>query len=85
VNLTAVVDSTNHHRWTFTATATEGTATPSVVSYTWDFGDDTGEVRTSGNITSHVYTDDGIMIVTVTVRTADNRTGVGRAEIRVLP
>jgi PKD domain-containing protein/Big-like domain-containing protein len=85
VNLTAVADPANDHRWTFTATATEGTAAPSVQSYTWDFGDDSGEVRTSGNITSHVYTDDGIMQVTVTVRTADGRTGVGRTEIRVLP
>jgi hypothetical protein len=85
VNLTAVADTTNHHRWTFTATATDGTAPASVQSYTWDFDDDTGEVTTSGNITSHVYTDDGIMVVTVTVRTTDGRTGVGRTEIRVLP
>jgi hypothetical protein len=85
VNLTGVADTTNPRRWTFTATATEGTATPSIQSYTWDFGDDTGEVTTSGNVTSHVYTDDGIMVVTVTVRTADGRTGVGRMEIRVLP
>jgi adhesin/invasin len=85
VNLTAVVDPLNPRRWTFTATALEGTATPSVQSYTWDFGDDTEEVTTSGSITSHVYTAQGIMEVTVTVRTVDGRTGVGRTEIRVVP
>lgn len=80
---TAIVGA---QRCTFTATATgggEGTTNAAIQSYTWDFGDDTSDVTTSGNVTSHVYTASGTFTVTVTARTADGRTGVGRTEVLI--
>jgi hypothetical protein len=71
-------------RCTFTATATgggEGTTNAPIQSYTWDFGDDSDDVTTSGNITAHVYTAAGTYTVTVTVRTVDGRTATGRTQI----
>jgi PKD repeat protein len=72
-------------RWTFTATPLEGSADAKakVTSYTWDFGDDSDEVTTSGNATSHVYTTEGTKVVTVTIRTQDGRTATAREEIIV--
>jgi adhesin/invasin len=70
---------------TFTATATGGgdggTGNAAIQSYTWDFGDGSNEVTTSGNITSHVFTSEGAKTVRVTARTADGRTATGRLEI----
>lgn len=72
-------------RWTFTANVTPATGGADMVeSYTWDFGDGTS-ATTSGNQTAHVYGpgSNGRKTVTVTVRTTDGRTGVGRTEIIV--
>jgi adhesin/invasin len=70
---------------TFTATATGGgeggTGNAAIRTYTWDFGDGTDEVTTSGNVTSHVYTSEGGKVVTVEVETADGRTATGRTEV----
>lgn len=77
-------------RWEFTATATGGgdggTGNAAIQSYEWDFGDDSDDVTTSGNITAHVYKTEltaQAYTVTVTVRTADGRTATGRTEILV--
>lgn len=75
-------------RWTFTAEVTgggEGTATASIESYTWDFGDGQGAV-TSGKSTAHVYatkTGPEKYTVTVTVKATDGRTAKGQTEILV--
>ena len=57
----APVPQESSRRWTFTAAATGGeTAEPAVQfsRMSWDFGDDSDEVDdVSGNITTHVYTD----------------------------
>jgi PKD repeat protein len=55
---------------TFTATVTPSTEL--IESYTWDFGDGT-TVTTSGNVTTHVYTSNGVKRATVTVKAADGR------------
>ena len=74
-------------RWTFAATAAGGGegATPAPIqSYTWHFGDDTEDVTTSGSSTTHIYnvsTTGARYTVTVTARTVDGRTAVGRTEI----
>lgn len=76
--------TTTGQRCTFTATVTgggEGTTTAPIQSYTWNFGDDSDEVTTSGNTASHVYTTSGTFTVTVTVRTVDGRTATGRTDI----
>ena len=73
-----------NRRCTFTATVTgggEGTTTAPIQSYTWDFGDGSDDVTTSGNITAHVYSAAGTYTVTVTVRTVDGRTATGRTQI----
>jgi PKD domain-containing protein/Big-like domain-containing protein len=80
---TATVPS---RRCTFTATVTgggEGTTTAPIQSYTWDFGDSSDEVTTSGNTIAHVYTGPGTFKVTVTVRTVDGRTANGTTQILV--
>jgi hypothetical protein len=73
-----------NRRCTFTATVTgggEGTTAAPIQSYTWDFGDGSDELTTSGNTTAHVYTAAGTYTVTVTVRTVDGRTATGRTQI----
>lgn len=74
-------------RCTFTATATGGgdggTGNAAIASYEWDFGDDGDDITTSGNATSHVYTSNGTFTVTVTVRTVDGRTAVGRTQVLI--
>ena len=73
-----------NRRCTFTATVTgggEGTTNAPIQSYTWDFGDGSDDVTTSGNITAHVYSAAGTYTVTVTVRTIDGRTAIGRTQI----
>jgi hypothetical protein len=73
-----------NRRCTFTATVTgggEGTTNAPIQSYTWDFGDGSDDVTTSGNITAHVYSAAGTYTVTVTVRTVDGRTAIGRTQI----
>ena len=65
----------------FTATVTPATGGADMVeSYTWHFGDDSDDVTTSGNITTHVYRTNGPKVATVTVRTTDGRTATARAE-----
>jgi hypothetical protein len=95
VRLTAAKEAatSNGQRWTFTATVTgggEGTTNVPVESYRWNFGDGTEEVTTSSNEVVHIYNNDNIndpqqRTVTVTVRTQDGRTAVGRTEILVDP
>ena len=67
---------------TFVAAVT-GAAATEIESYTWDFGDGSASVTTSGASTTHAYTRSGRIAVTVTVRTTDGRTGTGRTEIIV--
>ena len=75
----------NGQLWTF-VTAVLPATTP-ITSYTWDFGDGTAPVVTSGGTTTHVYTGgvnaNGTKIVTVTARAQDGRTVDGRVEIIV--
>jgi len=71
-------------RCTFTATVTgggEGTATALIQSYTWEFGDNSDDVTTSGNTIAHVYGAAGTFTVRVTVQTVDGKSGTGRTEI----
>jgi hypothetical protein len=71
-------------RCTFTATATgggEGTANTPIQSYTWNFGDGSDEVTTSGNVTAHVYSSLGTYVVTVTAKAQDGRSATGRTEV----
>jgi len=85
--------TSNGQRFTFTATVTgggEGTTNAPIESYRWDFGDGTPEVTTSSNETAHIYENDNEndpqrRTVTVTARTQDGRTAVGRTEILVDP
>ena len=73
-------------RCAFTATVTgggDGATNAPIQSYTWDFGDDSSDITTSGNAIAHVYTEEGTFTVTVTVRTADGRTATGRTEVLV--
>lgn len=75
-----------NQRWTFVAEVSGGgdggTGTAIVESYSWDFGDGT-TATTNGKQTSHVYTERGTKVVTVTARTADGRTVSAREEIVV--
>jgi hypothetical protein len=84
---TCAVGTAAGQRCTFTATATGGgeggTGNAAIESYEWDFGDDTDDIRTSGNATSHVYTSNGTFTVTVTVRTVDGRSAVGRTQVLI--
>jgi adhesin/invasin len=83
VNITVTQGTgANVRLFTFTANVTPAAAAELVESYTWDFDDGT-KVVTTGNTTSHLYTQSGRYIVTVTVRTTDGRTGNGRTEIVV--
>ena len=83
VNITVTQGTgANVKLFTFTANVTPAAAAELVESYTWDFDDGT-KVVTTGNTTSHMYTQSGRYIVTVTVRTTDGRTGNGRTEIVV--
>lgn len=74
-------------RCTFTATATGGgeggTGNAAIESYEWDFGDGSDDLTTSGNIVAHAFTQNGTFIVTVTVRTVDGRTAVGRTQVLI--
>jgi adhesin/invasin len=90
VAATAGTATDDGQRWEFTATATGGgeggTGNAAIQSYTWDFGDDSSDVTTSGNVTAHIYETESsaqTYTVTVTVRTADGRTATGRTEILV--
>jgi hypothetical protein len=77
---TAGTQGSNCQRWEFTATPTPSTTT--VQSYRWDF-DDGSSATTSGNRTSHVYTESGRQVVTVEAKTPDGRTATAREEIIV--
>ncbi len=93
VRLTAAKEpvTSNGQRWTFTATVTgggEGTTNAPIESYRWNFGDGTAEVTTSFPEVAHIYVNDNLndpqqRSVTVTARTQDGRTAVGRTEILV--
>ena len=90
VSGTAGTATTTAQRWEFTATSTGGgdggTGNAPIQSYSWDFGDDSEDVTTSGNVTAHVYETELTAqpyTVTVTVRTVDGRTATGRTEILV--
>jgi hypothetical protein len=79
--------STTGSRCTFTATTSgggeTGTGDAAIQSYTWNFGDNSDDVTTSGRSTAHVYTSNGTFVVTVTVRTTDSRSAVGRTEVLI--
>jgi PKD repeat protein len=65
----------------FTATVTPAVGGADVAkSFTWDFGDN-NTATTSGGATTHVYTTQGTMRVTVTVETTDGRTATGRVDL----
>lgn len=71
-----------------TLTATPGAGAPSIVSYTWNFGDGTTATTTSGSV-PHTYTEipgggsSGQYVVTVTAIGVDGRTGVGSAIVYI--
>lgn len=88
VSLSSVAETATAagQRFTFTATVTgggEGAGNAAIQTFTWDFGDGSGEVVTSGGTTAHVFTTEARFTVTVTARTADGRTAVGRTEVLV--
>jgi len=65
---------------TFNATASydpDGT----IVSYEWDIGDTT---TGTGNVTTHIYADDGIYMVTLKVTDNDGLSGIFSADVTVL-
>lgn len=66
----------------FDATASYDPDGGTIVSYEWDFGDDT---TGTGNITTHAYTQDGVYIVTLTVTGDYGLTDVDTATITVTP
>ncbi len=84
---TVTAPAQNAVLWTFTAAVTPTTDAPLVESYTWDFGDNSGTVRTSGNTTSHAFTggasQNGPKTVTVGVRTTDGRSASTTTQILV--
>jgi len=93
INVTITTESgtatENGQRWTFTANHTgggeSGTGDATIQQYRWDFGDGKG-AETSGKTVSHVYatrTTETKYVVTVTVRTPDNRTASATTEILV--
>ncbi len=51
-----------------TSIGLRATATGSIGSYEWNFGDGSAVSTTTGNTTSHAYTDDGTYIILVTVK-----------------
>src|SRR5437762_3340071 len=61
----------------FTVTATSGTTPVSVQSVTWDFGDSTPQVPTSGLQAQHIYNSTGTFVVTAIVRDVLGNTGSG--------
>jgi adhesin/invasin len=65
----------------FTASASPSGST--VETYTWDFGDGSAPVTTSGNSTSHIFTTTGVKTVTVTVTTTDGGSGSAQTQINV--
>ena len=67
----------------FTATAT-GTSVP-IASYTWNFGDNTPSVTTSGNTVTHVYSTPDTYTVTVSVVTTEEGTGSTQITLVVVP
>lgn len=93
INVTITAESAtateNGQRWTFTANVTGGgeggTGDAAIQEYRWDFGDGKG-AETSGEEVAHVYAtkvSESRYEVSVTVRTQDGRTAVGRTEILV--
>jgi PKD repeat protein len=85
VTLTATAGTAVPHQgqpFTFTANVTPATGgADQVESYSWNFGDGSSTVTTSGNSTTHVYQSNGPRTVTVTVRTLDGRTASAQTEI----
>ena len=71
---------------TFTATVTQAPSAgaPEIDRYEWNFGDGRTAV-TTGNITSHVYTDAGRRSIEVRAVEKDGRIGIGRTEVNVTP
>jgi len=67
---------------TFTATVTPTGEANAIESYTWDFGDGT-TITTSGNVTTHVYTSNGVKKASVTVKAVDGRTASASVEFIV--
>lgn len=84
--VTAPSGAQNSSLWRFAATVTGATGDSALVeSYSWDFGDGSGTVVTSGSSTDHVYTGgaslNGAKTVIVGIRTSDGRTASGRTQI----
>lgn len=73
---------------TFTATVT-GDTTAVISSYVWQFYDSNGNldqtITTTGNQVTRVFTSTGNKSVTVTVNTADGRSGSGQTQVVVVP
>jgi hypothetical protein len=73
---------------TFTATVT-GDTTAVISSYVWTFIDNNGNqeatTTTTGNAVTRVFTTVGTKTITVTVNTADGRSGAGQTQIVVQP
>ncbi|MBI2833811.1 MAG: PKD domain-containing protein, partial [Acidobacteria bacterium] len=64
----------------FTATVTP--ATVQVLRYEWSFGDGTQRI-TTGNSTTHAYSEIGRKVITVTVVSNDGSRGTGTTEVVV--
>jgi hypothetical protein len=74
---------------TTVVTATPNAGAPSVVSYTWDFGDGTTPASTTVPFVSHIYTavpngtSSQQVVVTVTATGSDGRVGYGSVLVTV--
>jgi large repetitive protein len=72
-----------------TMTAVPNTGAPSIISYTWDFGDGTVPVTTTIGTVSHIYTSlpSGFVsfpfVISVTAVGADGRTGIGSTSVTI--
>jgi adhesin/invasin len=71
-----------------TMTAIPNAGSPSIISYTWDFGDGTKTTTTVGTV-SHIYTSipSGFLsfpfVVTVTATGVDGRLGIGSTSVTI--
>jgi hypothetical protein len=82
VSITATQSSSDPRTFNFTANVSPTSASSSIASYAWTFGDG-ASVTTSSPSTSHTYASSGNRTVRVTARTATNRTASGSTTVAV--
>jgi hypothetical protein len=84
VSITAAQSTADPQTFTFTANVSPTSASSSIASYAWAFGDGS-TLTTSSNTATHTYATAGTKTVRVTARTSTNRTATGSTSIIVPP